>query len=78
VKRHKRKSFGYITAKLHGGRDIHKTVAIHFDRKDVLSGITFAKAILGALECEKGIDITIFKQQPLKSGKVRVTITAPK
>lgn len=74
----KRKNFGYFTAKLYGGKQEQKTVAIHFDKKDYKEGIKFARAILSALEYGKGIDLTIFKYKPLKTGKVRVTVTAPK
>ena len=71
----KRKNFGYLTTKVYLG---NKTVGIHFDKNDKVQGFKLAQAILAALEHGKGIDITIFKYKPLKSGKIRVTITAPK
>jgi len=74
----KRKSFAYLTTKVYGGRQEHKTIGIRFEPQNSHEAIKFARAILQAVEYGKGVDITIFTYKPLKDGSVRVTVTAPK
>jgi len=71
----KRKSFCYLTTKVYQGE---KTLGIRFEPKQDKEVIKFVRAILQAAEYGKGIDITIFKYKPLKSGLVRITVTARK
>jgi len=71
----KRKSFCYLTTKVYQGE---KTLGIRFEPKQNKEAIKFARAILQAVEYGKGVDITVFKYKPLKSGLVRVTVTARK
>lgn len=72
----KRKSFGYLTAKMYGGGRQHKTLGIRFESQDIQEAVKLARSMLQAIEYGTGIDITIFKYKPLKSGKVRITVTA--
>ena len=71
----KRRIFGYITAKIYGGKGKNKTLGIHLKNKDK-TAITLSRTILEAVECGADIDITIFKDKPLKNGKTRITITS--
>jgi hypothetical protein len=72
-----RKKFCYIATKIYGGRDENKTLGIHFEPEDNDQALIMARALLQAIEHNKGVDITIFKYRPLKDGRVRVTVTAP-
>lgn len=71
----KRKSFCYLTTKVYQGE---KTLGIRFEPRQDKEAIKFTRAILQAIEHGKGVDITVFKYKPLKSGLVRVTVTARK
>jgi len=73
----KRKCFGYITTKMSGGKEEHKTLGINFKPGDSDSALVLARAVLQAIEHGKGVDITIYKSEPLKNGKIRITVTAP-
>jgi len=73
----KRKSFGYLTAQIYGGSSEHKTLGIRIDPQSMIDAVKFSRAILQAVEYGTGIDITVFKYKPLKSGKVSITVTAP-
>ena len=75
--RRKRKTFGYITTKVYGGKADDKTVGIHLKAGDK-QALKMVRAILQAIEYGKDIDITIFTYKPLKDGTVRITITSPK
>jgi len=72
----KRKTYGYLTAKVYGKKPDAKTIAIRFERNDIQQAMKMARAILQAMEDGKGADITIFKNKPRKDGKVAITITA--
>ncbi len=74
----KRKNFGYLTTKVHGGKPGDKTLGIHFVPRDVKQATKMARAILQGIEHGKGIDVTIWTYKPLKDGSVRITITGPK
>lgn len=74
----RRKSFAYLSTKVYGGRPENKTLGIRFESKDKDLAIKFVRGILQAVEHDKGIDITVFRYKPLKDGRVRVTVTAPK
>ena len=73
----KRKNFGYITAKIHGGKLGQKTIAIHFKPGDT-QAIKMARGILQAIEYRKDISITIFKDKQLRNGCNPITITSQK
>ena len=71
----KRKSFCYLTTKVYQG---NKTLGIRFEPEQDKEAVRFARAILQAIEHGRGVDVTIFTYKPLKSGLVRVTVTARK
>jgi len=71
----KRKSFCYLTTKVYQGE---KTLGIRFGPRQNKDAVKFVRAILQAIEYGKGVDITVFKYKPLKSGLIRITVTAPK
>lgn len=73
----KRKSFVYLTSKVYGGKPGDKTVGLRFNRNDRNDAVKLARGILEAVEYGKEIDITIFNYMTLRSGKKRVTVTAP-
>jgi hypothetical protein len=73
----KRKSFGSVVAKVHGGKPGNITLGIHFDKRNLSQAIEMARGILQAVENETGLDITVFRERKRKDGLTQVTITAP-
>ena len=71
----KRKNFGYITAKIHGGKPGDQTLGIHLKATDK-EAFKLALSVMKGIEYGKDIDITVFRSRPLSTGKCSVTITS--
>lgn len=74
----RKKSFCCVTPKVYGGKPGDKTLVIHFNARDRLQAIKLARAVFQAVAYGKGIDLTVFTSKPLKTGLVKVTVTAHK